>query len=74
MSGLGSVDLSRASASYFRSMFKDIWDELEYIEIIEDTAVAEPRAAGRVIKGDDCEYIKLCDVTSNAGCSDGEKL
>ena len=47
-------------------------EEFGDIEIIEDIPIAQPRAAGRVIKGDDCEYIKICDVTNNTGCSDGE--
>ena len=76
VSGLSSVDLSssssNSSSSFFRSMFKDIMEEFEDIEIIENTPVAEPRAAGRVLKGNDCEYIKICDVTNNTGCSDGE--
>ena len=27
---------------------------------------------GRVYTGNDCEYIKLCSITANAGCTDGE--
>ena len=42
------------------------------MEEFEDIPVAQTRAAGRVIKGDDCEYIKICDVANNTGCSDGE--
>ena len=28
-------------------------------------------ASGRVIKGNDCEYIKLNSITANSGCTDG---
>ena len=27
---------------------------------------------GRVFTGKDCEYIKLCSITANDGCTDGE--
>ena len=28
-------------------------------------------ATGRVLTGNDCEYIKLASVTANDGCTDG---
>jgi len=29
---------------------------------------------GRVLTGNDCEYVQLCDVINNMGCDDGSKL
>ena len=47
-------------------------ERLDDIEIIESTPVEEPSIAERVIRGNDCEFIKICDVTSNTGCSNGK--
>ena len=30
--------------------------------------------AGIVVKGNDCEFIYLADITSNSGCSNGQKF
>ena len=50
-----------------------ITQEFEEIEIVEKTHEPEQRSvSGRVIKGNDCEYIKLCSITSNDGCTDGK--
>ena len=49
-------------------------DELEDIELIESHVEEQPRAAGRIIKGEDCEYIRLCDVPNNPGCTNGKKI
>ena len=41
--------------------------------MVAKTAEPEQRAAtGRVITGKDCEYIKLCSITANSGCTNGE--
>ena len=29
---------------------------------------------GIVVKGNDCEFIYLADITSNSGCSNGQKF
>ena len=50
-----------------------ILEEYDEVEIVEETAEPEQRAAtGRVITGKDCEYIKLCSITANSGCTNGE--
>jgi len=67
---LRNVDLS----SSFRTIFKGILAELEEIEMIESRVEDQPRAAGRIIKGDDCEFIRLCDIPSNPGCTNGHKF
>ena len=67
VSGLDSLDLSTNTA---RSML-DIVDNLKNIEILENVPV-EKEIVERVIKGNNCEFVRLCDVTSNTGCSDGE--
>ena len=47
--------------------------EYDEVEIVENTVEHEQRAAtGRVITGKDCEYIKLCSITANSGCTNGE--
>ena len=44
------------------------------IEIVDTKAKSEMRVVeGRMITGDDCEYIKLCEVINNAGCDDGKE-
>ena len=40
---------------------------------MERSAVSFQRTAtGRVLKGNDCEYIKLGSITDNDGCTDGK--
>ena len=47
--------------------------EYEEVEIMERSATAYQRTAtGRVLKGNDCEYIKLGSITANDGCTDGK--
>ena len=31
-------------------------------------------AKGRVLTGNSCEYIYLCNITENSGCEDGSKF
>merc|ERR1711892_778901 len=45
------------------------------VEIMERSAASFQRTAtGRVLKGNDCEYIKLGSITANDGCTDGNKF
>merc|ERR1711892_770752 len=45
------------------------------VEIMERSAASFQRTAtGRVLKGNDCEYIKLGSITDNDGCTDGNKF
>ena len=47
--------------------------EYEEVEIMEKSVEPEQRSAtGRVLTGNDCEYIKLNSITANDGCTDGE--
>ena len=42
-------------------------------DIVEISDEPKQRAAtGRVLTGDDCEFIKLCSLTANDDCIDGE--
>merc|ERR1712106_543266 len=86
VTGLSSLDLSSSSnsstssnssstsnASLFKSVFESFNDDLENIDIVDDIPVIKPNeaeVAERVIRGNDCEFVKLCSVT----CSDGNKL
>merc|ERR1711892_327711 len=86
VTGLSSLDLSSSSnssassnssstsnASLFKSVFESFNEDLETIDIIDDIPVAKPNEAEvveRVIRGNDCEFVKLCNVP----CSDGNKL
>ena len=45
--------------------------EEEEEEILEKSD-KQLSATGRVLTGNDCEYIKLCSVTANEDCNDGE--
>ena len=73
VSGLDSLDLSTPTntSATARSML-DIVDDLKNIEILENVPVEKDEIVERVIKGNNCEFVRLCDVTSNTGCSDGE--
>eukprot|EP00090_Calanus_glacialis_P003469 TRINITY_DN12566_c0_g1_i1.p1 TRINITY_DN12566_c0_g1~~TRINITY_DN12566_c0_g1_i1.p1 ORF type:complete len:284 (-),score=70.72 TRINITY_DN12566_c0_g1_i1:64-915(-) len=86
VSGLSSLNLTSSSnnssssansssssnnSTFFKSVFLEKLDDKD---IIESTPVEEPTIVERVIRGNDCEFIKICDVTSNTGCSDGNKL
>merc|ERR1711892_445014 len=52
-----------------------IHEEYEEVEIMERLPTAYLRTAtGRVIKGSDCEYIKIGSITANTGCTDGNKF
>ena len=83
VSGLSSLNLTSTSknssssansssssnnSTFFKSVFLEKLDDKD---IIESTPVEEPTIVERVIRGNDCEFIKICDVTSNTGCSDG---
>ena len=47
--------------------------EYEEVEIMERLPSPYLRTAtGRVIKGSDCEYIKIGSITANTGCTDGK--
>ena len=47
--------------------------EYEEVEIMVKSVEPEQRSAsGRVLTGNDCEYIKLGSITANDGCTDGE--
>merc|ERR1719431_639230 len=73
VSGLDSLDLSTNTSATARSML-DIVDDLKNIEILENVPVEKDEIVERVIKGNNCEFVRLCDVPSNTGCSDGNKL
>merc|ERR1719317_1894366 len=64
VAGLNSLNISTPTntSATARSLL-DVVDDLNNIEILE-----------RVIKGNNCEFVRLCDVTNNTGCSDGNKL
>merc|ERR1712123_138537 len=52
-----------------------IHEEYEEVEIMERLPTPYLRTAtGRVIKGSDCEYIKIGSITANTGCTDGNKF
>merc|ERR1711892_359628 len=52
-----------------------IHEEYEEVEIMERLPTPYLRTAtGRVIKGGDCEYIKIGSITANTGCTDGNKF
>merc|ERR1712123_322112 len=52
-----------------------IHEEYEEVEIMERLPSPYLRTAtGRVIKGSDCEYIKIGSITTNSGCTDGNKF
>merc|ERR1712106_890870 len=81
VTGLSSLDLSSSSnssassnsSSLSKSVFESFNDDFENINIVDDIPVAKPNeseVAERVIRGNDCEFVKLCNVT----CSDGNKL
>ena len=43
------------------------------VEIVETKkSISKRTTGGRVITGDACEYIMLCDIINNVGCDDGE--
>ena len=43
------------------------------IDVVDTKAKSDKREVeGRVITGDACEYIMLCDIIKNAGCDDGK--
>lgn len=75
VSGLNAVDLSASTNSSLsaKSML-DIVDGLGDIEVHENVLVEKDEVVERVIRGKNCEFIRICDVTSNSGCSDGNKL
>ena len=84
VSGLSNLNLTSSSNNTFSSsnsssssnnstFFKSVFlEKLDDKDIIESTPVDEPTVVERVIRGNDCEFIKICDVTSNTGCSDGK--
>ena len=65
--GLSDVDLT--SSTFFRSLL----EEFKEIEIIEENTEADVKLQERVLKGDACEFIKICDINSNSGCSHGKQ-
>merc|ERR1719312_2444478 len=75
VAGLNSLNISTPSntSATARSLL-DIVDDLNNIEILENVPVEKDEIVERVIKGNNCEFVRLCDVTNNTGCSDGNKL
>ena len=72
-SSTSSNTSSTSNDSLFKSVFESFNDDLENIDIVDDIPVTKPNeaeVAERVIRGNDCEFVKLCNVT----CSDGETL
>ena len=47
-------------------------DDVMYHEV--EMMRKKERRAGRLIKGGDCEYIKLTGITANSGCGSGNKF
>ena len=52
----------------------ELSDFAEDIEVIETDIIPGARKQGRVIRGNDCEYIKIASIVSNPGCSSGSKF
>ena len=52
----------------------ELSDFAEDIEVIETDIIHGQRKQGRVIRGNDCEYIKIASIVSNSGCSSGSKF
>ena len=52
----------------------ELSDFAEDIEVIETDIIHGHRRQGRVIRGNDCEYIKIASIVSNSGCSSGSKF
>ena len=52
----------------------ELSDFAEDIEVIETDIIPGQRKQGRVIRGNDCEYIKIASIVSNSGCSSGSKF
>ena len=50
----------------------DADDEVEIVDI--DAEVDVRVVEGRKITGNDCEYIKLCEVLNNTSCSNGKHI
>ena len=77
VSGLSSLNLTSSSntssssnnSTFFKSVFLEKLDDKN---IIESIPVEEPTVAKGVIRGNDCEFVKICEVTSNTGCSNGK--
>jgi hypothetical protein len=68
-SSSANTSLSLNNSTFFKSV---LLEKLDDKDIIESIPVEERTVAERVIRGNDCEFIKICDVTSNIGCSDGK--
>merc|ERR1712025_273480 len=73
VSGAADIELDSRSQVARRSESDDLGD-LE-IPVINMKINPNKRVAkGRVLTGDDCEYVQLCDAINNMGCGDGSKL
>ena len=76
VAGLGSLNISASNSSsgssngsFLRSEFENILTES--IEMVQSDTndISE-----RIVRANDCEFIRICDVTDSDGCSDGLRL
>jgi len=76
VAGLDSLNISASNSSsgssngsFLRSEFENILTES--IEMVQSDSndISE-----RIVRANDCEFIRICDVTDSDGCSDGKKL
>ena len=54
---------------------EDILDLIDdEVEFFTTDKVSKLRKAGRLIRGEDCQYIKIAGIVSNSGCDSGDKF
>ena len=56
-------------------MLNDFLDQIDdNVEFFKTDKVPKLRREGRLIRGEDCQYIKISGIISNSGCDSGDKF
>ena len=56
-------------------VFDNYLDQIDdNVEFFKTDKVPKLRREGRVIRGEDCQYIKISGIVSNSGCDSGDKF
>jgi len=61
--------------AFFDEPDYDVFDDEDFVPQIDTKLVAQTKDSNeRILKGNNCEYISICDITANSQCSDGNKF
>ena len=59
--------------AFFDDPEYDMFEDEDFVPQIDTKLVAQTKDSNeRILKGNNCEYISICDITANSQCSDGK--